>query len=156
MNPSGQPFPNQFGGAPPPSGTGGGGAREALNVPSLLLIIFGSLNVLFGLYGLVAGGMNKEQLAQFLNDPNMPQQAKDMIAMMAGAGSKVIGLLGLVISGLMVFGGVQMRNLKSYGLAMAACILGILPCTNCCCVTLPIGIWALTILMKPEIKSAFS
>ena len=125
-------------------------------MPSLLLIIFGSLNVLFGLYGLVAGGMNKAQMAQLLNDPNMPQQAKDMIAMMAGAGSKVIGLLGLVISGLMVFGGVQMRNLKSYGLAMAACIVGILPCTNCCCVTLPIGIWALTILMKPEIKSAFS
>jgi len=125
-------------------------------VPSLLLIIFGSLNVLFGLYGLVAGGMNKAQMAQFLNDPNMPQQAKDAIAMMAGAGSKVIGLLGLVISGVMVFGGVQMRNLKSYGLAMAACIVGILPCTNCCCVTLPIGIWALTILMKPEIKSAFS
>ena len=155
MNPSGQPFPNQFGGAPPPPG-GGGGAREALNVPSLLLIIFGSLNVLFAIYGLVAGGMNKAQMAQLLNDPNMPQQAKDLIAMMAGAGSKVFGLLGMVIAGLMVFGGVQMRNLKSYGLAMTACILGMLPCTNCCCVTLPIGIWALTILMKPEIKSSFS
>jgi hypothetical protein len=157
MNPSGQPFPSQFGGAPPPSGSGGGGgAREALNVPGILFIVFGALNILFGLVGLVGGGANQAALAKMLNDPNFPAQAKEAISFMAGAGSKIFGLLGLAMSGLMVFGGVQMRNLKGYGVAMAACVIGMLPCTNCCCVTLPIGIWALTILTKPEIKSSFS
>lgn len=155
MNPSGQPFPQQFGGAPPPPGAGGG-AREALNVPGILFIVFGSLNLLFGLYGLVAGGVNKEQMAQLLNDPNLPPAARDALAALAGGGSKVIGLLGMCLAGLMVFGGVQMRGLKGYGIAIAACVVGMLPCTNCCCVTLPIGIWALTILMKPEIKASFS
>jgi hypothetical protein len=32
-----------------------------------------------------------------------------------------------------------------------------LPCGSCCCIiTMPIGIWALVTLMKPEIKNAFT
>lgn len=154
MNPSGQPFSPQFGGAPPPPGSGG--ASEALNVPGILFMVFGSLNILFGLYGLLAGGVNQEQMAQLLSDPNLPQGAKDAIGTLLGPGTKLIGLVGMVLSGLMVFGGMQMRNLKGYGFALTACVLGILPCTNCCCVTLPIGVWALTILTKPDIKAAFS
>ena len=30
-----------------------------------------------------------------------------------------------------------------------------LPCTCCCIAGLPVGIWALVILLKPEVKSAF-
>jgi hypothetical protein len=155
MNPSGQPFPNQFGGAPPPPG-GGGGAAEALNVPGILFIVFGSISVLYGIYGLTVGGVNEAQLSQMLSDPNLPPQLKDFVKMLAGPISKVLGLLGMAMSAFMVFGGVQMRQLKSYGIAMAACIIGLLPCTSCCCVTLPIAIWTLTILMRPEIKSSFT
>jgi type IV secretory pathway VirB2 component (pilin) len=155
MNPSGQPFPNQFGGAPPPPGAGGG-AREALNVPGILFIVFGSLSILYGLYGLVGGGANEAQLNQALSDPNLPPAAKDFIRMLAGPGAKVLNLIAAAMAGLMVFGGVQMRSLKSYPVAIAACVIGMLPCTSCCCVTIPISIWALTILMRPEIKSSFS
>jgi hypothetical protein len=142
MNPSGQPFNPQFG-APPPGG-GGGGAREALNVPSILLLVFGALGVLGALYGLVAGGANQAQ------------EAKKALEALLGPGSKLLNLLGLAIAGTMAFGALQMRNLKSYPLAVTACVLGMLPCTNCCCVTLPIGIWALTVLMKPEVKASFT
>ena len=135
---------------------GNGGAREALNVPGMLFIVFGSLSILYGIYGLVGGGANAAQLNQALNDPNLPPAAKDFIRMLAGPGAKVIGLNGMSMSGLMVFAGVQMRNLKNYGLAIAACVIGMLPCTGCCCVTLPIAIWTLTILTRPEIKSSFS
>jgi hypothetical protein len=154
MNPSGQPFNPQFG-APPPGG-GGGGAREALNVPSILLLVFGALGVLGALYGLVAGGANQAQVAQLMNDPNLPPEAKKALEALLGPGSKLLNLLGLAIAGTMAFGALQMRNLKSYPLAVTACVLGMLPCTNCCCVTLPIGIWALTVLMKPEVKASFT
>lgn len=155
MNPSGQPFPSQFGGAPPPPGAGGG-AREALNVPGILFMVFGGLSVLYGIYGLVSGGASSEQMSQMLSDPNLPPAAKDFIRAMAGPGAKVLGLLGMTMSGLLIFGGMQMRNLKSYGVAIAACVVGMLPCTGCCCITLPLGIWTLTILMRPEIKSSFT
>lgn len=155
MNPSGQPFPSQFGGAPPPPGTGGG-AREALNVPGILFIVFGSLSILYALFGMVGGGVNEAQMNQLLSDPKLPPGAKDALRFMVGPGAKILNLVAMGLSALMVFGGVQMRNLKGYGVAIAACVIGILPCTSCCCVTLPIAIWALTILTRPDIKASFS
>lgn len=119
-------------------------------------MVFGGLSVLYGIYGLVSGGASSEQMSQMLSDPNLPPAAKDFIRAMAGPGAKVLGLLGMTMSGLLIFGGMQMRNLKSYGVAIAACVVGMLPCTGCCCITLPLGIWTLTILMRPEIKSSFT
>ena len=50
----------------------------------------------------------------------------------------------------------KMKKLESYGWAMTASILALAPCISpCCLVGLPIGIWALVVLAKPEVKSAF-
>ncbi len=50
----------------------------------------------------------------------------------------------------------KMKKLESYGLAMAASIIAMIPCLSpCCLIGLPIGIWALVVLSKPEVKSAF-
>ncbi len=156
MNPSGQPFPSQFGGAPPPPG-GGGPAREALNVPGILFMVFGGLAVLYSLMNVVSSGINQAQIQQILDDPNLPSEAKNLIRTLMGPLTKVFALLGLGIGGLLIFGGLQMRNLKSYGIAMAACIIGMIPCTGCvCCLTLPLSIWTLTILTRPEIKASFT
>jgi hypothetical protein len=39
---------------------------------------------------------------------------------------------------------------------MTASILALAPCISpCCLVGLPIGIWALVVLSKPEVKSSF-
>jgi hypothetical protein len=64
--------------------------------------------------------------------------------------------LGLVWGGLVTGGAVQMRRMQSYGLAMTACIIAMLPCNACCILGLPFGIWGLTVLNRPEVKEAFS
>jgi len=57
----------------------------------------------------------------------------------------------------MIFGALQMRQLKNWGLSLASAILVLLPCAGCCCLLgLPVGIWAIITLTKPEVKSAFS
>jgi hypothetical protein len=39
---------------------------------------------------------------------------------------------------------------------MTAAILAMIPClSSCCIVGLPLGIWALVVLSKPEVKSEF-
>jgi hypothetical protein len=49
-----------------------------------------------------------------------------------------------------------MRKLESFGLCMTASILAMIPCLSPCCILgLPFGIWALVVLNKPEVKSAF-
>jgi hypothetical protein len=71
----------------------------------------------------------------------------------------VIGmcLIGLAIDGLIAFGALKMMRLESYGLAVAAAVLSVIPCLSSPCIALgvPFGIWSLFVLMEPETRNAF-
>ncbi|MCS7089487.1 MAG: DUF4339 domain-containing protein [Verrucomicrobiota bacterium] len=65
-------------------------------------------------------------------------------------------VLGLGVAALVAYGAVEMMKLRSFGWAMAASILAIVPCTSpCCLLGVPIGIWALMVLYRPEVQVAF-
>ncbi len=66
------------------------------------------------------------------------------------------GVLQIATAALIILGAVRMRKLGSYGLAMTASILAMLPCTYAFPIGIPIGIWALVVLTKPEVKAAFA
>ena len=53
-----------------------------------------------------------------------------------------------------MLGAVKMLNLASRGLAMFACILALLN-FQCCCLTLPFGIWGLMVLNDEIVKAGF-
>ena len=66
------------------------------------------------------------------------------------------GVVSLVCSFLIAFGGIRMRQLHGYGWAVTGAVLSAIPCTNsCCCVGTPIGIWALVILFGSDVRMAF-
>lgn len=66
-------------------------------------------------------------------------------------------LIGLALAIVVLLGAIRMKNMQSYGLAMTAAILSIIPCTSPCCFLIgtPIGIWALVVLNDPAVKAAF-
>lgn len=68
-------------------------------------------------------------------------------------------IISMVVTALVAFvilaGALKMKKLENYGLAMTASILAMLPCSLCCLVGLPIGIWSVVVLSKPEVKNAF-
>lgn len=146
---------------PTPGTPATGQAKDAVSVPAVFLIIT-------GVVGLIVVGMNlwmRTRGVDFLrqmveNDPNFAQSRPQMEQFLAQleARSGWIGIgLGLVTSVLAIFGGLQMRNLRLYGLAIGASIVAMIPIAGpCCCIGLPVGIWSLVVLMKPEVKSAFS
>ena len=69
-----------------------------------------------------------------------------------GAGMAAVGLL---MGAVVLFGALKMKNLENYGLAMAASIIAMIPCVSPCrLLGLPMGIWAVVGLSKPEVKSA--
>lgn len=143
-------------GAGPASGATGN-VRDQVSVPAILLMVVGGLTVAAALYGAVQylSGANEAQMAEALNNPQLPEQAKTFIEM-----SSKLGIFGslfqLVCGGLSFFGGLKMKSLGSYGLSMAGAIAALIPCFgSCCCIGIPIGIWALIVLNKPEVKSAF-
>jgi hypothetical protein len=127
---------------------------EMVAGPAVGLIVVGALVVLSNLFGLLSNLLGLAMpVTQSTGDPNMDR----VIQMMSGTVGVVFALIGVLLGIATSVAGIQMRKLKSYSFAMAMLILNMIPCCNSCCclVGLPIGIWGLTVLMKPEVKRAF-
>ncbi len=144
-------------------------ARNKTNVPGILLLIVGILNVLGALYFAFNGVVTllDPQMAmaaakQF--NPQQEQQMKqlgwsmDQLVNATAIGYIILGAIGVIAAIIIIFGGVQMRNLRSYGLAVFASILALIPCISpmgCCVLGEVAGIWALVVLMNQDVKTAF-
>lgn len=66
--------------------------------------------------------------------------------------------LGSLIAILTLLGGIRMISLRSYGLCIAGAISAAIPCLSCggaCCFGEIIGIWALVVLLSPDVRAAF-
>jgi hypothetical protein len=66
-------------------------------------------------------------------------------------------VLNGVLGGIMIAGASAMRRCQSYELAVIASLLAVLPLTNIVfLLSLPMGIWALWVLLRPDIRKAFA
>ncbi len=65
-------------------------------------------------------------------------------------------LVAICVAAFIIYAALKMRELSQWGLAVAASVLAMIPCISpCCIIGLPIGIWSLIVLTKPEIRAAF-
>jgi prolipoprotein diacylglyceryltransferase len=76
---------------------------------------------------------------------------------MFSGGIGIVGsLIGIAMAGFIIYGAMLMQKLQKYNMAMAASVIAMIPCISpCCLIGLPIGIWAIVVLVKPEVKAAF-
>jgi hypothetical protein len=89
--------------------------------------------------------------------PELPPELVRVFEIMNGPVAIVAGIIGLAISLFVLYGALKMQKLTSRGLVIAAAIVAMVPCFSpCCLVGLPIGIWALVVLSKPEVRSQFA
>ncbi len=66
------------------------------------------------------------------------------------------GVVLLFTSSFVLFGAIRMIKKKDHGIAKAASIVAIIPFLGpCCLLGIPFGIWALVVLNKPHVRSAF-
>ncbi|HVS03200.1 MAG TPA: hypothetical protein VMT16_10565 [Thermoanaerobaculia bacterium] len=141
------PFP------PPPSAPIGDPAAQ-VNGPAIGLIVTAVVGILFAIIGLIMnlfglgtaglGGFGGEDYGQYMN-------------YMSGGLGVMSSLIGLVIGGFLIWVGMQMRMLRQWTAALIGSILAMIPCISpCCLIGLPIGIWSLIVLNKPEVKAAFT
>jgi len=89
------------------------------------------------------------------NTGKLPQN--EMMANYLGGGIGIVfGVIGLLISAFILFAAVCMMRSRFHGVAVAGTIVAMVPCISpCCCLGLPIGIWALIVLLEDEVKAAF-
>lgn len=66
----------------------------------------------------------------------------------------VVPVIALVLCSLTIFGALKMKHLESYGWAITAAILAILVSPGNI-IGLPLGIWALAVLSRSEVRAAF-
>ena len=133
---------------PPPPGSD---PRSQVNGPAIGLLITGIVGGVFELTSFIGGLFGASWMTMMEND--IPEQIEMMFQTSfwtAGA------LVGILIAVFLVFAWSKMKDLESWGLCVAASILAMVPCVSpCCLIGLPIGIWCLVVLNRPEVKASF-
>lgn len=127
---------------------------QKLKGPAIGLIVAGSVNGMVSLLALLGGLF---RLGGGMGPETVPSDEAERFGYYAGTfGSYGIALLSLIVAPLVVYGAVQMMSGRKYALARASAILSVVPLTSCCFVVgIPLGIWALVVLAKPEVKALF-
>ena len=136
------------------------GNTGAIKAPGIALLVVGILDVLHGMFTIVSNILFPQQVAA-AEIADAPPEAAKILNFMNESGPLVgigFGALEIVLSGLMIFGAVKMMQRSSYGLAMAATVIAMIPCTgimDCCLIEIGIGIWALVVLLQATTKPMF-
>ncbi len=160
--------------APPPLGgspaaVGGDGhprAKQDVIGPAVGLMVTAGLGILYTLLDIawILLGNNTARMDALYRDLDRTygQNAEVIRGMQMAMGPVgiIIRAAGILVCILILYGAVKMKNLENYGLAITVSILAMIPCLSpclspCCVIGLPMGIWALVILNKTEIKSSF-
>lgn len=138
-------------------GAGDARARDMVQGPATALLVTGILGAIAVIIGMVFGLMGSTMTPPPGEVPPEMRQFLDMMSQFQRPSVVIVdGVIKLAVAGLIMFGASRLRSLKSFPLVVTVAILAIVPCTSpCCCVGLPVGIWALVVMFKPEVKSAF-
>jgi hypothetical protein len=127
--------------------------KDAVTGPATGLIVAGSINAVSALFVVVSVAY---QMASGQKDVIEGDEAYRMGYYVGRLTPIVASVLSIIVAPIVIYGGAQMLKLRSYALAKTAAVLTIIPCTSVCClVGIPIGIWAVMALNKPEVKQAF-
>ena len=137
--------------------------RARIIAPAVGLLVVAIFSVLFTFLNLFANVFNRWFL-QMAENSNLPPEKLDGIREGIARGDfgtvhYVAAVLNACAALVIVLGALRMMKQQSYGLAVTASILAMVPCVGtsiCCCVIgLPIGLWALIVLMQSDVKAAF-
>ena len=146
--------------------------KSQVRVPAIALIVSGILNLMFALYMMVnsvvttvmpADKLKEQQTAIFDALPpafreNADQKTAADMKTQAMLINWPLTVMALLASVLPIAGGIRMLSLKSYALSMCGAICAAVPCMSivaCCGLGEIAGIWAIIVLLNPDVKSAF-
>ena len=142
---------------PPPMGgapMGGAPAAQQVQGPAMGLLITGIIGIVLGAIGLLMNvlGVGMSGMESLGGGGATDQYMQYM----SGGLGIVSAIIGLGISGFIIWASMQMKQLRNWNMSVAASIVAMIPCIGpCCLIGIPIGIWSLMTLMKPEVKSSF-
>jgi hypothetical protein len=136
------------------------------NAPGICLIVVGILNLLLAglliVSGLQVQEMSDQELTELIDQSGHREiltkgvtieDVRTMVRMSFGMG--VVGVLASVVT---IVAGMNMRLVKSYRVAVIGAILAAIPGVSCLAfvgIGIAAGIWAIVVLVQPDVKNAF-
>lgn len=122
-----------------------------VNGPSVGLLVTGVIGAVISIFMLFALGIGLSFGSIW--EWRHADWSKDFYEGIFGLGGS---FFGLIVAAFVIYAALKMKELKQWSLAIVASILVMIPCVSpCCIIGLPIGIWALVVLNRPEVKEAF-
>jgi hypothetical protein len=126
-------------------------ASRQVSGPATGLMVTGIVGAFFAVITLFISILNLG-IAPFIRD-EIPEKYAEFWEGSLGAASSIVEI---AVAAFIIFAALKMRELKQWELSLAASIVAMIPCISPCCILgLPIGIWALVVLLRPEVKEAF-
>jgi hypothetical protein len=124
-----------------------------VQAPAIALIVVGGLGLLASIYSVI----NALVAAPPVFPPDTPDFVRQFASNSVGPLAAGIQLIFVLVAILILVGGIQMLRFKTWGLALTASILSMVNVGSCCCILgLPIGIWALIILLASDVQQQFA
>ncbi|MCX7004273.1 MAG: hypothetical protein NTV22_13510 [bacterium] len=141
-------------------------AAQRVRIPAIIQIVLWSASALSSVYSLISAmsGVNTEQIMATIrkateNNPDAAQmmQVTEQVIGIYGTYALPTAVVSVVVVLVGLIGSIRMLQMKTYGLAMVAAILTLIPCVGpCCCLGLPIGIWSLVVLSNAHVRQQFT
>ena len=130
-------------------------ALGRVSVPATMLVVFGSLAIPVAILGAIGNVFMFNLEGGGFPDPALQRFFQQGPAFMVGI-QVVSAAVSVGIGILMIVGGLKMQKLEGRGLCLAAAIVALVPCFSpCCCLEVPVGIWALVVLVDSRVSAAF-
>jgi len=141
--------------------------KSQLMAPGIGLIIVSTISLLWLIIGLTLGGDQSQMVEQMMEEMRRSSAEQGTEIDMAMVESMVqwlimlnipITILQFLTLSLSLAAGINMIKLRAWNLSVAGSIVAVIPCLNgnCCCVAIPLGIWALVVLNKDHVKQLFN
>jgi len=126
-------------------------ALQKVAMPAIFMMILGGIGLAFAVVRTIIDLTMDDDGANAFGGPPNPAM-KDLKPFIM-----IIGPILNVIWGLIVlFGGLQMKSLKNRGFVLFSCIWAMLPCSACCILGIPFGIWGLVAIGDENVKRSFA
>ncbi|MFO0796145.1 MAG: hypothetical protein U0804_01645 [Gemmataceae bacterium] len=108
--------------------------------------------------GILLGAVGVGFAVLFADDPEFHKAEKTTrgeVFIVAGM-QLTQGLCGVVTGTVMVVGARNLTRFQGIGWVKAAAVVGMLPVvTGCCLLGVPVGVWTLRVLKRPEVRERF-
>jgi hypothetical protein len=143
---------------PPVAAVEPGPAKEKVKIPAFALMGVAALGILWQLFWMVVNilGAGASIMGGMASD--MPSEmGGGMASMMSGGIGILFGVIAIACGVVVLLAAMKMKNLQSWVFSVIGAVLAAIPCFSpCCCLGLPVGIWALIVLMNKDVKAAFA